>query len=342
MMTYADAEKMLRNRDSKKIRYETRLYRVPGTVHDSFAIVHHSTGIVEILHDGSYVLKTGGWHSVTTKKRLNDYSPARVFSDRGALYVSHPDAPKGRVPFTEGMRIDAAGLPEIPEPPRDTAISSADESRALKRILRAWDRHRVSDYRRGMGGLVVARTPEGTADRILISDAYAVRAYRPDDPTLPSCLHETERGNGYEIVPERVTGEQLASLVPGQARGALLLRTWENETGGMSLTKVGQKIPLGQAEISETGEIVRLTTADGIDVNRALLLQAMRQDETLYASAEGLRSTHGTPRPLVIGTRGGCSLSGKNDAEIVGIVMPRQRPEPCAFRPVASSAEIFA
>jgi hypothetical protein len=55
---------------------------------------YHATDVITLHADGTYTLDTGGWNTVTTLRRLNDYSPARVYSDRGQLYVWHSSDPK--------------------------------------------------------------------------------------------------------------------------------------------------------------------------------------------------------------------------------------------------------
>src|SRR5262249_27597834 len=50
---------------------------------DDYAVVLHSTAVVTIHQDGTYTLRTGGWRTVTTKDRINKYSPARVYSTNG-------------------------------------------------------------------------------------------------------------------------------------------------------------------------------------------------------------------------------------------------------------------
>lgn len=63
----------------------------------------HHTDIVLKHPDGCCELHTGGWRTVTTKARLNAYSPARVYSERGQWYVAG-------VPFFDGIRVDRNGV----------------------------------------------------------------------------------------------------------------------------------------------------------------------------------------------------------------------------------------
>ena len=52
-----------------------------------FAIRYHNTDVVCIYPDG-WELNSGGYHSVTTKKRINDYSPTYVYQRNWIWYVA--------------------------------------------------------------------------------------------------------------------------------------------------------------------------------------------------------------------------------------------------------------
>jgi hypothetical protein len=83
----------------------------------------HFTDIIRKHADGSYTLSSGGWKSKTTKERLNDYSPYRVFSNKGVWYVG--DSSKA-VPFSDGIRLPQA-FEDAPRLEKD-----AEKARALK------------------------------------------------------------------------------------------------------------------------------------------------------------------------------------------------------------------
>jgi hypothetical protein len=103
MMTHQLAAELLasaRNKDNgKPLENNTRLIAMG----DDFAIVLHSTAVVTIHADGTYTLRAGGWRTVTTKDRLNKYSPARVYQHKHEWYLA------GKVSFYDGVRVDASG-----------------------------------------------------------------------------------------------------------------------------------------------------------------------------------------------------------------------------------------
>lgn len=105
-LTFADAEQLCGNRNGRKLELNTYLERIDP---DTFGVRLHNTYVVEIHRDGTYTLDSGGWYTVTTKDRINRYSPARVYQRNFGWYFAQ--AGDGRVEFENGIRVDASGLP---------------------------------------------------------------------------------------------------------------------------------------------------------------------------------------------------------------------------------------
>lgn len=99
VLTFQECVQLLGNKAQKKIGNNTTLRRVDGY---RFAICLHSTDVVEICMDGNYILNSGGWRTVTTKSRINQYSPIGVCQKKGVWYINDQ-------PFRDGMRIDPSG-----------------------------------------------------------------------------------------------------------------------------------------------------------------------------------------------------------------------------------------
>lgn len=77
-MTHAEAVSMVRgktNRDRRKVGNNTYANIMPD---GSVGITLHNTVVVRIYQDGSYQLSNGGWKTVTTKDRINKYSPHKI------------------------------------------------------------------------------------------------------------------------------------------------------------------------------------------------------------------------------------------------------------------------
>lgn len=87
-MTHAEATKMVlgkRNRSQRKIGNNTYAYiQADGSV----AIELHGTNVVVIYPDDSVMLNSGGWHTSTTKDRINKYSPVRVYQKNYEWFLS--------------------------------------------------------------------------------------------------------------------------------------------------------------------------------------------------------------------------------------------------------------
>jgi len=71
---------------------------------DHIAVRLHRTDVVKVYPDGTYQLYAGGWHTVTTKQRINEFSPANVYQQDWCWYVNNNDTL-----FEEGIRVDSRG-----------------------------------------------------------------------------------------------------------------------------------------------------------------------------------------------------------------------------------------
>ncbi len=113
-MTYSEARELLataRNAEAgKPIANNTRIFERKREGRQSdYAIRLHETDIITLHGDGYATLNTGGWYTVTTKERINRFSPARVYSLNGVWAI------RGGVgndcEFFDGMKISPDGFP---------------------------------------------------------------------------------------------------------------------------------------------------------------------------------------------------------------------------------------
>lgn len=74
--TYARAEKMLGNRNTRTILNNTIIARSHDG--DTINIAHHGSVIGQFHRDGSVHLTNAGYGSVSTRERLNAMAPAHV------------------------------------------------------------------------------------------------------------------------------------------------------------------------------------------------------------------------------------------------------------------------
>jgi hypothetical protein len=131
---YADADAFIGSRDSRKVGNNTYAERRAG---EAIAIRLHATDVVTFHADGSRVLDTGGWTTVTTKDRINAYAfPFHVWSDRGTWKVSR----RGEVValYADGMRIGADGTLTYPDgaDPGNAALTDQQTKKRIAKYLR--------------------------------------------------------------------------------------------------------------------------------------------------------------------------------------------------------------
>lgn len=73
------------------------------------AIKLHDTDIITLNSDTTYTLNSGGWQSMTTKERINRYTPAGISQKAGIWYMKDGSL------FYDGMLINSDGLPLKPK-----------------------------------------------------------------------------------------------------------------------------------------------------------------------------------------------------------------------------------
>jgi hypothetical protein len=107
-MTYEEALRRLGGRPSRKVGHETHLHlNADGSV----AVRYHATGVVTIHADGTYTLNSGGYKTVTTKRKINEFAPVRLSQEKGEwfLYLIRIGGTV-RVPFDDGVRVGPKGI----------------------------------------------------------------------------------------------------------------------------------------------------------------------------------------------------------------------------------------
>lgn len=126
-----DAKLHGRNLWSRKVANNTYLHRVEG-VATTLAVELHETDIITITTTGLLTLDSGGWRTMTTKARINDYLPVgfSLYTERGVWYLS---CPSGDVlNYADGMTIDAENVV------RGYALPDLAADKALKKRISAY------------------------------------------------------------------------------------------------------------------------------------------------------------------------------------------------------------
>lgn len=94
-MDYATASATIKKRETKKVGNNTYLVRInPETI----GVKLHNTIVVRIHSDGTYTLNSGGWRTVTTKARINEFCPVKVGQKKYEWFV-------GDELFYDGIKV---------------------------------------------------------------------------------------------------------------------------------------------------------------------------------------------------------------------------------------------
>jgi hypothetical protein len=102
--TFAEALEVLNGKHSIRLGNNTYLESfTDGTQTDLIAVRLHSTQVVKFWADGRVTLHTGGYHTVTTKERLNQFIDGRVYQSKYEWFYQGQDTEP--LSFAEGMNV---------------------------------------------------------------------------------------------------------------------------------------------------------------------------------------------------------------------------------------------
>jgi len=94
----------------------------------------HDTVVVQIFSDGKFKLDSGGWRTVTTKARMNEFMPSafNLHQERGVWYLMRGywnDPDRERVSYYDGMVVD-------PSQPLVEEGAGAEEAQRVKGLIK--------------------------------------------------------------------------------------------------------------------------------------------------------------------------------------------------------------
>src|SRR5690349_8930926 len=82
--SYQQAIEILNGKTSRKLANNTYLQRRDDK---TIAVKLHDTDVVTYTTDEKIILNSGGWRTVTTKERINTFSPLTVYQNKSIWYV---------------------------------------------------------------------------------------------------------------------------------------------------------------------------------------------------------------------------------------------------------------
>jgi len=103
---YGSLSNIIDGRESKIIGNNTIVHRLDD---DTVAIKYHSTNILKINSNNVVTISTGGWETITTKDRLNQFLSCRgfgIFQKKGTWYIRGNDK---TFEYEDGIKISANG-----------------------------------------------------------------------------------------------------------------------------------------------------------------------------------------------------------------------------------------
>lgn len=151
-MTYKQAEALFnRARDKEAGKplpgVATRLFKRG----ENYAIRYHETDIVTIHPNNSVTLNSGGWRTMTTKAKMNEYAPCGISQANGVWYITYKNRKfknwNGTEPYWKdgGLFIDGITVSRYGKPVNGKNRPSQNEYEKMKRKV---DRM-VSKYIKG-------------------------------------------------------------------------------------------------------------------------------------------------------------------------------------------------
>jgi hypothetical protein len=209
-MDYAQANEKLGSRATKKVGNNTYLRALtPGVI----ALRLHDTDVLTFYVDGRVRFDSGGWKTVTTKSRFNEYAPnLRVYSERGQWYVYR--IVDGRLddssaePFFDGIEFDSDGRCLNPLP-REQVIAQKKENQATKNAIKKYValytneriRELIADAQtNGAGGdcwYCSMRTETGETLGEFSKDNEHLRSHIEEGYTMVSLAYNALKAKGY-------------------------------------------------------------------------------------------------------------------------------------------------
>ena len=157
MLNYADCQKLFlkaRNKEKgKKIDHNTYLRKEEN----DFLVKLHNTDIIRISQKNVYTVNTGGWQTPTTKDRLNNYLPIRLFQEKHIWYYVGPNPDtiyfdwKDKKPFFEGLQCNLNG--KVLNPPNQSKTEKEKAKRKkLDKMIKTYIQGFIEDIKKnGLG-----------------------------------------------------------------------------------------------------------------------------------------------------------------------------------------------
>jgi len=194
-MTYDDLDDQLtgRCRERRKIANNTWAERRG----DAVAVRLHDTDILTFHRDGRIVFDTGGWFTVTTKERMNRYTPAHIWSEQGVWFVNGEPYADGCTLHPDGTLTGTAEQSALDRQKKlRSDINRWVRSITPEQVVDAFDNHQGDCFlcRFGQTYCVPSHLEEHYFHAHLVKRAVEDAGYRSPDAVLSMIYHDAQRG----------------------------------------------------------------------------------------------------------------------------------------------------
>lgn len=85
---YTEAKNVFENSRKRKLANNTYLLKIGNVPNDHYGIKLHDTIIIKFLPDRT-ILDSGGYKTMTTKTRINEFTDFNVWQDKGIWYIGN-------------------------------------------------------------------------------------------------------------------------------------------------------------------------------------------------------------------------------------------------------------
>ena len=140
-MEYQSLDSQLTGRNAQRRKLGNNTYAERRD--NAIAVRLHNTDVVTYHKGGAITFNHGGWPTVTTKARMNEFSPARISQVRGVWFISMPGS--AEVVYINGMTHDPKhGWSMVGDDPSAAAKLVKRISKYARDYMAAFDAGNVS------------------------------------------------------------------------------------------------------------------------------------------------------------------------------------------------------
>lgn len=223
-ITYESASERLTGRCQQRRKLSNNTYLCRRT--DSIALQYHATDVLTWNSDGSVTLDSGGWLTLTTKQRLNEFGPARVHQDKGRWYVSYGGETYA---YADGMTLHSDGsvtgaMSEATAKMQDRAANVVKRrvrkfvnDITAEHIVQAWENSGGDCFicRFGQTDCLTDHLAEGYFHATLAHNAIKARHYGNPDLVMQMIYGDAQRGRVSDLLTDSLAKYLRANLVEG-------------------------------------------------------------------------------------------------------------------------------